>query len=622
MSKPDGPSLGAAFAQRFAAARRELRQAPRVGARDLPRLVGLNPNGTANAPIENLYAAATEMLAASGKVFVYGENVMLETGVRETLGLQRLTTGSDPVPSASALLANYLTCETAGDAPSYFPPPGKFVGTLLARGPTRDAMPRITAYARRPIYDNDFVLRGPGYDAATGILVHGLDIEPILPGKVDPKRAILQRLSPRLRTLLEGFCFRESADVANALAALLTGVLANHFMRQPKATNHIDANQAGVGKTWLALATGAALDGELPELIHYTSDDEELAKRILSNLRQRSTSVLLVDNAKTRGGHEVSSACLEANSMAPNITLRILGKSVNHTQPNDVLWFLTMNQTRLSPDLASRGMPIRLYYDGDPAGRVFRGPNPLEYALEYRAEILGELFGLVEWWKSRGRPRGTRRHRCEYWAQTVGGILEACGFPEFLGNAAEAAAEFNTELSELAAVAEWVVRGGDAAAYTRLRDQQQEEATAEPPASPGLAATDWLNAFRGARVESERLEAAKSARSRATIIGNFLARMVDREVPIEAEGRTATARLRSATGRARTKLYYFQIRFDDQSETEDGSGKLARPRQSKNSAPGTRQGKATSSPMAESRENPVDRQARPGLAPKGNDETW
>ena len=66
--------------------------------------------------------------------------------------------------------------------------------------------------------------------------------------------------------------------------------------------------------------------------------------------------------------------------MAPNITLRILGKSANYTQPNDVLWFLTMNQTKISPDLASRGMPIRLYYEGDPATRVFEGPNPLEYA--------------------------------------------------------------------------------------------------------------------------------------------------------------------------------------------------------------------------------------------------
>ena len=72
---------------------------------------------------------------------------------------------------------------------------------------------------------------------------------------------------------------------------------------------------------------------------------------------------------------------------------------------------------------------------------------------------------MVEHWKSQGRPFGARSHRCEYWAKMIGGILEACGFPEFLGNAAEAAAEFNTELGDLAAVAEWVVKHGNSAAF-------------------------------------------------------------------------------------------------------------------------------------------------------------
>jgi hypothetical protein len=358
-----------------------------------------------------------------------------------------------------------MSCQSL-EADAYFSPPRNFVATLLVRAPTRDALPRIVTYARRPVYDDNYVLRGPGYHAEQGILVHGLDIEPVLPGEIDVNEPILQRLPPRLRTLLGGFCFREPADVANGLGALLTGVLNNHFARQPKAMNSVDANQPSVGKTWLALATGAVLDGELPDLIHFTPDDEELAKRILSNLRQRPSSVLIIDNAKNRGGAEISSACIEANSMAPNITLRILGKSVNHTQPNDVLWFLTMNQTKVSPDLASRCMPIRLYYEGDPAERVFEGPNPLEFATAYRAQILAELFGLVERWKSLGRPLGTRRHRCEYWAQVIGGILEACGYPEFLGNAAEAAAEFNTELAELTALAEFVMRTGDKAAST------------------------------------------------------------------------------------------------------------------------------------------------------------
>jgi hypothetical protein len=130
-----------------------------------------------------------------------------------------------------------------------------------------------------------------------------------------------------------------------------------------------------------------------------------------------------------------------------------------------------MNQTKISKDLTSRGMPIRLFHEGDPAERLFGGPNPLDYARAHRGEILGELFGMVERWKSCGRPLGSRRHRSEYWAQVIGGILEACGFPEFLGNAAQAAAEFDTELGDLAALAERVVRNGLTAAYTVTANQ-------------------------------------------------------------------------------------------------------------------------------------------------------
>jgi hypothetical protein len=299
---------------------------------------------------------------------------------------------------------------------------------------------------------------------------------------------------------------------------------------------------------------------------------------------------------------------------------------VNYTQPNDVLWFLTMNQTKVSPDLASRGMPIRLYYEGDPSTRVFNGPNPLAYALEYRAQILAELFGFVELWKSRGRPLSKRRHRCEYWAQLIGGILEACGFPEFLCNAAEAAAEFNSELVDLAALAETIVRTRNMAACAWQQDIQQEEGTSWHETQPpiGLAAAEWLNVFRGAKVETERLDSANSARSRATIIGNFLARMVDRQVSIEVEGRTGRARLRSATGRSRAKLYYFEVAFDDQIQLDDRSLTEPRPapgRKTKTTS-ARRSGTESKSPEPEFRESPIDRSPARGLVGNGNDEAW
>src|SRR5262249_47785314 len=149
-------------------------------------------------------------------------------------------------------------------------------------------------------------------------------------------------------------------------------------------------------------------------------------------------SLVLLDNAKVRAGDTVNSRVIEANSTAPLISLRILSTSTNYSRPNDVIWVVTMNETKASPDLVMRGCPIRLRYDGDPGQREFAGPEPIAFTLEHRVELLGELAGMVVRWTQSGRPHGVRRHRCNVWAGTVGGILQAAGLPEFLTNVEEA----------------------------------------------------------------------------------------------------------------------------------------------------------------------------------------
>ena len=71
---------------------------------------------------------------------------------------------------------------------------------------------------------------------------------------------------------------------------------------------------------------------------------------------------------------------------------------------------------------------------------------------------------MVEHWKACGRPLSDHPHRIERWAQIIGGILECCGIPEFLGNVEEAAADFNSDLNDLAALAEAALRSGTSAA--------------------------------------------------------------------------------------------------------------------------------------------------------------
>jgi hypothetical protein len=78
----------------------------------------------------------------------------------------------------------------------------------------------------------------------------------------------------------------------------------------------------------------------------------------------------------------------------------------------------------------------------------------------------------------------------------------------------------------------------------------------------GKPAAEWGRYFRQAGVLADKLENTKSARAKNTVLGNFLAQNVGREVPIEVRGRTGTARLCCKHGRANQKRYYLQVTWD------------------------------------------------------------
>jgi hypothetical protein len=369
------------------------------------------------------------------------------------LHLAPLRTGSLVETGAEDLLANVLLSQTDDNQ---FPIRKWFACLLLRSELLLPRIPRIRHYATRPVFDGNFVLRGPGWHPDVGVLVHGSDIEPASFMPINTSLPAIERLPTHLRTLLHGFCFRADADVANTIGLMLTGLLIDHFVIPGKAIALVDGNQPGLGKTLLVRVIGLVLDGVDPRTIHFTHDDEELQKRICATLRGSSQSVLLIDNGKVPGGRVVSSPAIEANSMAPEISLRILTKSENYVRPNDVLWALTMNETLTSPDIVSRSVPIQLAYDGKPEDRKFQ-VEPIAYTREHRLDILGELAGMVTAWNQRGRPDGRRSHRLTPWARAIGGILETVGLPEFLANYGEAAATFNEQLNDLAALAEAVI---------------------------------------------------------------------------------------------------------------------------------------------------------------------
>jgi len=468
MARKADNSRGAALTQRLAAAVRRGRCCLVDGARTLPVVRGITPGFTAVRPLENVLHEVQTVLVNSGKIYRYGDNVVMDVGEDEAARLLHLTAGTHMEPDAPHLLANLFVCQTPADDgqnPVEFPPPTKLVATALSRHPTTAALPHIFLYARRPVFDRSFVLRGPGWHGDINALVHGIHVEPVQLDGPDEGLPAIERLPTRLQELLADFAFRGDADVANAVGIMLTGILVMLFVEPGKAIALLDGNQPNVGKTLFARVVGIVLDGVDPKLIPFTANDEELGKCLCATLKGEPQSVVVFDNAKLKSGADISSTVIEANCTAPHVSLRILGRSDNYSRPNDLLWFITMNHTRASPDLVSRGIPIRFHYDGNPGERDFGDRDPLGYAKQYRAELLGELAGMVVRWNQAGRPTGPHRHRLSQWGRVVGGILQANGLPEFLSNLDESTAEFNTELDELAALAEAAISSDTSGAF-------------------------------------------------------------------------------------------------------------------------------------------------------------
>lgn len=530
-----------------------LRKVLNPGARDLPVLTGLTPTLYLE-PQENVHQKALQILRDSKRVYVYGNDVVMEMTKPNSNQkvLENLRTSNEVHRSAASLLANLIVCEKDG---KQIPIPDFFVQQLFRNESVLKALPYINTYTTRPVFDVNYRLCGPGWHPESGILVHGSDIEPYMEECQIGAEQPLDRMPPFLRKLLQGFCLKEAADVANAIAMLLTGLLNNLFVQMQKATCIVDGNQPGLGKTLMVRLFGMILDGRDPMPIPFNPNDEELAKVICAKLRGQRESLLLIDNCKLGKGAELSSPTLESNSTAARISLRILGASKFYEQDNDILWFLTMNNTKACRDMVSRSCFIRHEYEGKPETRPFVLKDPMAFAREHRLQILGELAGMVFRWNQQGRPLGHQQHRQHQWAEIIGGILNTSGFPEFLANASDAAANCSTDIEQLATLAEAVIKKS-------LSGCTPEQCLAKK-VTPEETTQDWFTFCEQAQLFADQPNAAKGSHSKSIRIGKFLSPLVGREVEFDVFDLVGRATLRSRKVRANTKLYHFEIHWDE-----------------------------------------------------------
>ena len=387
-------------------------------------------------PTAALMRAVTDRLAAAGGFFCRAGELVL---IRDDQ-IHAITTPERLAGVLNSVAEFRFSDGDPDHAAKYEPLPTRYATCWLNHPDEKARLPQISVFTRNPVYTEDWRLVGPGYDPESKIYYAGPKITPIT-------------TTENLDAMLSGFCFRNpTADRTNYLGMLLTSLLVVKFIGSKPAALFI-ANQPALGKTILAQIAAILRDGHPVETATYTPNDEEFEKR-LGALVYRGLLALIIDNAKGRRGQEafISSPCLERSITDAVLSFRLLGKSADIRAENSHLFCITANGPNMSRDLITRSVGINLFHEGDPGKRTFEIDDPEGYAETHRIELLGELAGMVERWKAAGKPPGNYRHRFNKrgWATIVGGILDVCGEPDFLGNMEDSARELDSARADVA----------------------------------------------------------------------------------------------------------------------------------------------------------------------------
>jgi hypothetical protein len=202
------------------------------------------------------------------------------------------------------------------------------------------------------------------------------------------KSADSPAISPRpgtthLERCFSGVPFRDTRYRTNLFAWLVGGVALDELWPPMLA---VDGNICGIGKTSLVHACAIILIGEPQPSITTGSNLE----KEMGGLFRQERRFVFFDNVESGQGEFHSKKLCELLTGGAEKHVRLLGKSTLISQSR-VLFALTANNCRLSTDLASRSIPVRLY--ADTARHL--DPFCVSYATDHRTEIYGELLNLA-----------------------------------------------------------------------------------------------------------------------------------------------------------------------------------------------------------------------------------
>jgi len=259
---------------------------------------------------------------------------------------------------------------------------------------------RLEGVIETPVLRADgTILCEPGYDSYTGLLFLPNANYPAAPEPLTRDHA--HDAVAELLEVVADFPFASPAYRAAWLASVLTP-FATFAFHGPKPLFLIDANIRGSGKSLLADVTGEVAFGRAMPRTAYTSDSDELRKRITAIALSGDLACLFDNIDGTLGG-----ASLDAALTATSWSDRVLGASEMASGiPLHVCWYATGNNLVLRPDTARRTLHIRLeVLSENPENRTGFAHSPLlAWVQQERPRLAMAALTILAAYCKAGRP--------------------------------------------------------------------------------------------------------------------------------------------------------------------------------------------------------------------------
>jgi len=312
--------------------------------------------------------------------------------------------------------------------------PAEVARMLIARQGHNWEAPNLRAVVRAPTLRPDFsVLNEPGYDGASGLLFLSdriwRHVDPS-PTRKDAAAALDVLLEP-----IEHLPFVDDVDRSAALALLITAVIRPMLRTAPMFA--VTAPAAGTGKSVTVDVASILSTGKVASVITPTRDEIEMEKR-LGAAAIEGDAVIAIDNVS----HPLASDQLCQLLTQGEVQVRILGRSENVKVPSTALICATGNNLTIVGDLVRRTIRIRLDAKCEtPDERLFPF-NPVDRALEKRAEMVAAALTVLRAYHVAGMPnRAPPMGSFEDWSDIVRSALIWTNMPDPRGNVEEMRAE-------------------------------------------------------------------------------------------------------------------------------------------------------------------------------------